>query len=689
MGLSFLVPAFFAGLLAMAIPIWVHLRNRQKTERVEFPSLMFLERIPYRTVQRQQLRHRALFALRCLALLLLVTAFARPLLGGVAATVVGGAGVREVVVLLDRSWSMTYGSTWQRATRAAESAAANLVAGDRISLVVFDSEAEVLVESSPDGAAVSAALASLGAGTGTTDLAAGLRAAREVLASSTQPLREIVLISDFQRVGWDVQGDVEMPEGTSVRPVAVGAETSENLSIADVSLERMQVEDSDRLAVSARLTRQGGEGPRTETATLEIDGAEVQSVQVEIPDSGATRVDFESVELFGDLARGVVRVGTDDLAADNEFHFVASPGQTLAVLLLENRRATATDSLFLERALGIGSRPAFRLERAALADLSAGLLRDAALVVLNDPGSIDAGAASLLVDHVEAGGGVLLILGELTDDLGALAGDGGLLPFNAAEAVDRADDLGATLGFVNTDHPAFEIFAAPASGDLGVSRFYRYRALDPSPVEGLLARFDDGAPALVEVTVGDGRVLVWTSSADLFWNDLARQPVYLPFIHQTARHAAGYREPRAWLDAGAPLGARQVMAAVGDGRGRRQAEDATLDGVPLVRTEGAVAPRAAPGFHDVAWRDERGPQQSVVAVNLDRGEADLSRVDSEEVAAAVVWRGGGAVQADDAGPVDPKIIEGRQSLWRYLLIVAFVLLAAETALSNRLSPRAS
>ena len=42
MGLAFLVPAFLAGLLAIGLPIWVHLRNRPKTDTVEFPSLMFI-----------------------------------------------------------------------------------------------------------------------------------------------------------------------------------------------------------------------------------------------------------------------------------------------------------------------------------------------------------------------------------------------------------------------------------------------------------------------------------------------------------------------------------------------------------------------------------------------------------------------------------------------------------------------
>ena len=51
--MSFLTPAFFLGALALAIPVIIHLTNREKKEIVEFPSLMFLRRIPYRVRHEQ------------------------------------------------------------------------------------------------------------------------------------------------------------------------------------------------------------------------------------------------------------------------------------------------------------------------------------------------------------------------------------------------------------------------------------------------------------------------------------------------------------------------------------------------------------------------------------------------------------------------------------------------------------
>ena len=62
--MTFLAPLFLAGLLGVAIPIVVHLTHRPRREAYAFPSLMFLARIPFRSVKRQRVRHWWLLALR-------------------------------------------------------------------------------------------------------------------------------------------------------------------------------------------------------------------------------------------------------------------------------------------------------------------------------------------------------------------------------------------------------------------------------------------------------------------------------------------------------------------------------------------------------------------------------------------------------------------------------------------------
>ena len=100
--MGFLAPALLAALAALAVPIVLHLLQRERNDVVPFPSLMFLRQVPQETTQRRRLRHWLLLAARCAALALLAFAFARPFLRGAAGAAAGERGARDVVVLLDR-----------------------------------------------------------------------------------------------------------------------------------------------------------------------------------------------------------------------------------------------------------------------------------------------------------------------------------------------------------------------------------------------------------------------------------------------------------------------------------------------------------------------------------------------------------------------------------------------------------
>src|ERR671939_1705608 len=148
--MSFLTPLFLVGLGALALPVLLHLIQRERRKVVAFPSLMFLRRIPYQSVRRRRIRNWLLLVTRLAALALIVLAFARPFVRRPVAAAAAAGGAREVVILLDRSYSMGYADRWQRALSAARDAASRLRPGDRGSIVFFSSNADVAVRSTSD-----------------------------------------------------------------------------------------------------------------------------------------------------------------------------------------------------------------------------------------------------------------------------------------------------------------------------------------------------------------------------------------------------------------------------------------------------------------------------------------------------------------------------------------------------------
>ncbi len=129
--MGLLAPLFLLGLVGLAVPIIIHLTEKQRRKVVDFPSLMFLRKIPFRSTQRRKIHHWALLSIRALALALLVAAFARPFFENSAVAIGSTLGPREVVVVLDRSYSMGYGGRWERAKSEAREVFEGLDASDR------------------------------------------------------------------------------------------------------------------------------------------------------------------------------------------------------------------------------------------------------------------------------------------------------------------------------------------------------------------------------------------------------------------------------------------------------------------------------------------------------------------------------------------------------------------------------
>jgi hypothetical protein len=309
------------------------------------------------------------------------------------------------------------------------------------------------------------------------------------------------------------------------------------------------------------------------------------------------------------------------------------------------------------------------------------------LVVLNDASWPRGEAGRRLRQMIVGGAGLLVTTGTRGGARGWPSNDAELGPAPTGPVVDRMSDRGGTLGYLDRSHPIFAVFSAPRSGDWASSRFYRYHKIERG--DGVLARYDDGAVALAERKAGKGRVLVWTSTLDSYWNDLPVQPVFLPFVHQLVRYASGYSESRPWLIAGQSLDLARDGAS--DDTPAAKPKDDERPEIVVAAPSGARERVAAGGATSVALQEQgfyevrRGERTRAVAVNVDPAESDLSTFDPEEMVIAVAGKAAADKQAARSAVLPPAEQERRQLLWWYLLAGVLVLLAAETMLGNRLS----
>jgi len=187
-----------------------------------------------------------------------------------------------------------------------------------------------------------------------------------------------------------------------------------------------------------------------------------------------------------------------------------------------------------------------------------------------------------------------------------------------------------------------------------------------------VAQFDDGAPFLLERKLGEGLVYAFTVSLDTHSTDFVLRASFAPFLYELIAHATRETQARRRYAVGdgipAPLvrGVHSVYAPDGKQRAIDEISSFSLPGAYRLKSESG---------------------ETIVAVNIDPMESDLSRLNRSEIEGIRQLRVVGEAGAEGAGPgagVDITLPpdEGTK-FWRYFLISALALLAFESILASR------
>ena len=675
--------AVLAGLVALGVPLLLHLVDRVESDGRRFPSLMFVRRLEYRTTRRRTLRDRPLLLLRCLALLALTLAFARPFTADEVNPVTRPA--RDLVLLLDRSYSMAAGERWRLAREAAETELATLESDARVALVLFDIGAEVVHGLDDQPAAARGALSRATPGVAGGDLAAALGTAAALLSASPAVRREVLLISDLQRVSLAEAAPLELPQGVELRVLAVG-----DAPLANASLERVAahagVGGSDGL-LRLRLQRRGALPLAPGELRLWVDGRAAGVRRVEPGTSDTLDVEFPLPAASSRPMRVAASISGDDLAVDDQLFLVLAPDAPLRVLLVEPDTAPATRGVFIERALAVADAPAVQVRRVAVSGLDAELLASADVVVLDDCEPAGEALAALRA-RVLAGAGLLLVSGERLGQswpeqaAGWWPGRPGAV--REVSAVDGANI--EWRAFVHPIAGALSV-ATPGGGGLLPAGVRRYRRFEPTAEDTVLAVFDDEAPAIIERGVGAGRVVLLATTLDARWNGLAAQPVFVPLVVELVRHLASRGAARAAFRIGevvdlarhaAAQGAVEVAAAL---RAGATALVEMPDGSSRPLVDGLLLV-TQPGFHDIHATGSSAPAVPL-AVVADTRESDPAVLSVRELMARVVTEPLAPQRQLDVA--EQRLADaGSDRLWWWLALAALLLSAAESLLAARM-----
>lgn len=721
--LALVNPGFAAaGLALVALPVLIHILNRRRYRTQQWAAMKFLLEAMRRNRRRLQFEQWILLAIRCLAMVLLGLALARPVGcqdSSLAALAAQRSGLH--VLVIDNSYSMAYQADradakthLDQARRLARQLVERLSSGgESVAIITAARPAQaILARPSYDLPAAVAAIDRIEQSHAATDLAGAIRLATQVgNEEQRQPARTLHLLSDATASAF--RGDA----AADLAAAATDAARVFRVFHYDLGKPGQWNQAALALAPASGLVRQGfandflatvrGFGPARDARLLwTLDDQPLPGGATLQPDPQTPPV-VQSNATFRDgglHVLGVSVAGDDRLPLDNARWKVVDVASQLRVLLVEGKRGIgplAGSAAFLRLALappgdgdGPGRTSSSYLAPEVVSDLELPdkVLGDYRAVVLADVAAVTAPVADRLRSFVDRGGTLVIFAGEQVDrasyDANLLSRT--LMPGRLVKRVTRPDG-GKPFAFdfrpQGSNHPFLRAFRGVTNSGLDTAEIDQYWQVEVPP-DGRVQRVldylphDNGAdPAITVHPVGGGLVVFVSTTANAEWTSFPAKPAYVTLVHELLSNAVSGAERWLNLAVGQPL---EVPASVGI-TAVPTLLDPQRNAIPVEHHGGADGvsvyrspPLLEPGVHTLST----GSRSIPVAVNLPSDEADVSHLDEPALRAAL-----GGIELELLGDTLPETAgasDGGGSDYGWtLLLILLGLLGLETFFAMR------
>jgi hypothetical protein len=672
---SFLNPWFWLGALAIAGPVWLHLRRRQETNLVRFSAVQFLGEFlaPRRSPLR--LRDLLLFMLRVLAVLLVVAAFSWPYLRGA-----NTAPIKESkVYILDNTLSHQANDGFQRDRERLLEEFGQADGQSQVAVIELTSVPRVVVSFSDDRQSAKRRLIEIQPSFARGSYLAAFRMANTLLANSLGQERRIVVLGDNQENQWTENAssppfltdvNVELPRSPSrILP---------NLSLSEPRVQRLFLGDKALAHFTVRLTHVGD--AKSATISLRANGQGVFKRDIDLekqPESILLQAQWEIPISSWLRGEAEVQGSPDALAGDNRVWFSLPPA-------VEGKVAVLAQSPYLRLALSPeimkGQWAAKMLSPTALSDADA----DEDVLCVESSYLQSAEARTLLRRYLNNGRGVVLFVNRVTPVIQEYLRDLGF----ESEGTAAADAGHAEkIRFVSVSHPIFHPFLSPEYGNLTDLRVWNYARLKGVQATPLMFS-ESGAGVFFQGTGSTRKLFVAAFPMDRDHTSWPVQPTFIPFLDLTLQAARAEEPTPTTFEPGEvavvqPAGNRGVRELVlRDGErelGRAWVENG--------RAEIRLPER--PGLYDLCAGDSR-EVETVLSVNPSPKESQLVFNDSPD--ALKNWElmnGSNAIKGRETGVGKMRlaaILQQRQ--WWWMLMAGLLALMVEMALAELRRERA-
>ena len=684
--MGFLNPFFLFGILAATIPLIIHLWSRRQAKTVDFSSLMFLLVAHRQSVRRVQLKNLFILLLRMAIIIIIALALARPLINDQFSF----AGVRaktSVVVILDNSFSMRYqgiqGQRFEKAKVIAGSVVESLRPGDSVAFILMSNIGNaVLRKLTKNLNAATQEIGQASVSNRSTHVFTSLDLAHDILHASDDPNKEIYLISDFGRNGWENLNRVSNRSGAKIFLLPVGDEVGDNTSVDEFYPSSQLLGAHLPVQLNMNVTNHSDLSPQETILTLFVDGRKRRSIGAHLEAREA--ISPSLIHKFGSagLYTGHVDLTPDRLSIDNRRFFAFHVYGQIRVLCVGEQTLYVSLALDPGNQLTLSADFAILPTNCALQEIGDFALEDFDVLILADVPEFSNRVRQSIQKFVREGKGVIYFVSR---KVSATRYNEFLdwLPAKLGTPVFWSPPF--TISKFNAKHPIFEIFKTEEFSGQYAPQFYRGLNVHPVEDANVIAELTDGTPFLVERPIESGVAFLFNVSATkLDASTLMVNPHFVSLLHQTVLYTKAIQsDHNRNLLVGQAFAANYRHTKATKASVRRVGEPTLPPEIVPISEDGSMQFNRTeyPGIYQVDVLGRNQLSRDFFAVNVEPAESDLRRIEIQEAMERI------GAQPEFTGEPEPLNLAlnanrvGRE-VWGELLVVALILMLLEGLMSN-------
>lgn len=530
--MAFLYPGFLFALLALAIPVIIHLFNFRQYKKVYFSNVQFLKDVQKQQSSRSNLKNRLILLARLLALAFLVLAFAKPYLP--VGNPENEGRQHAVSVFVDNSYSMQTlnreGSLLDEAKRRAKEIAAAYSINDRFQLITqdFEGKQQRFLNRDEFDQAVDEVKISPQSRT----LRQVLDRQKALFGPDKNAVPTVYLISDFQK-NID-KNSIDADSKSKITLVRIKAIPLPNIAVDSVWLLSPLHQPNAAEKLVFRLHNYGDEKAEKVPVKLLVNGKTKALGSYNLNAKSVSQDTLQFSGLKAGWQNGELSLNDNPVTFDNHFYFTFQVRQQLPVLQIADKVPNKyLSAVFASDAF-------FKANFSLAGNVNYSALNQYPAIYFTDVKEVSAGLAQQLQNYVKQGG-TLVVFPAADANLASYKNL--LQPLNADYPEKLLNDS-TKVTFINLKHPLFkEVFEkVPQNPDLPQTKKYYELSSGQRNLKNNLLELPGKTAFLSVYNSGKGKVYLSAVPLDETFSNLPRHALFVPLLFRMAL-LSGHNQP--------------------------------------------------------------------------------------------------------------------------------------------------